>query len=510
MSAHAAQFSGSEDELDYRKALEEQEKFRNRHNRSTSRGMKDPSSPVVSKHRERSQSRHRKARNSPENGVRKISIQSDSKHPSGDLRSMKDERQAKKQAAARELEERRRSLASRPSAPPIPHPDELSPAIGRNPMTFEFVPPKEVPTRSQTAEPGATRSMYASRNGTPVMGLPATPKAMRLKFETEGKSAPSVPPLPANLMSPSPPRSSHSSPRKVSHDELSPEEAGNQGGDLLTLLPSTVYSPPTRNPIPRSMSAPIPEEPLPADMPTHPAFQSSVLSRGQASRKVNPGESAPGTLLYESTHTRNHSMRGIDEMIDSNQQSSGRRPSYDDQIPPPPPPPPVLKELQHLAVPPPPPPAPLPSTQMDKPLIYGNGNGSGVIEIVMDEDEKQQQVPAAAPMSEQVVPILSPPAPPASRDGHRRGRSITDNSIAGRISRATERIRSVSRSRNNASAASRTMSPDYAPYESLPPPVNYMGPPTHREHPIERHPREVKAGHTQQEFRTGLLESEMI
>ncbi|KAJ2905153.1 uncharacterized protein MKZ38_006231 [Zalerion maritima] len=504
-------FQGSEDEEDYRRALEDQERFRTRHNRSTSRGLKEPTSPILARRRERSQSRNRStaALEAAEEGSRKISVSSETRKPHND-------RQVKKELAARELEERRQSLARRPSAPPIPHPETLSPAVYRSPMSFDnYQPPTELPTRSQTVQPVATRGMQATRDHRPPMGLPATPKAMRLKFETEMRSAPNVPPLPRSISNQGQhsPTTKQEPPSKDSRSggsggSVGSGGSGGSGGEaggapnLMTLLPSTVYTPPTRNPIQRCMSAPIPDEP---------PRGGSSLSRRKSTRKQSQGE---------------NNMKSINER----RTDHGRRPSYDDQLPPPPPPPPappVLRELQHLAVPPPPPPAPIPGVAGDKPQVYGTSKG--VIEIVMDEDDQGQQnrqsrysqqpqkphqivIPAAAPLNEQVVPIISPPAPPSARgEGHRRGRSGTDNSLVGRISRATERMRSSSRTRNNASAASRTLSPDFpAPYESVPPPMQYTGPPIQREHPIERHPRDVKAGHTQEEFRTGLLESEMI
>jgi hypothetical protein len=162
----------------------------------------------------------------------------------------------------------------------------------------------------------------------------------------------------------------------------------------------------------------------------------------------------------------------------------------------------MLKELQHLAMPPPPPPAPMYAG--NKPVVYGGS--SGMIEIVMDDDETAPppppSVPVAAPVSDAHVPIIAPPAPPSSRNGHHRGRSSVDNSIAGRISRATERMRSASRSRTNTPGLNRTKSPETtsAPYESIPPPPqlsfqarSQMSPPP-----------------AQGEFRTGLHQSEMI
>ncbi len=539
MSAQASLYKSDEDE-DYRAAVEAQEQFRIKHNRSGS--TKDPSSPAVQRRQDRSESRRRKNK-TPAEQEPPMPAQRTPKERStsraGDLKQIMAERQAKKEAAARELEERRKSLARRPSAPSIPHPDELSPIVTRSPSVFElpqttFSPPKDVPVRSHTAD--HARGSYMRNGNRPVIGLPATPKAMRLKFETDDRSVPRVPPLPTSAKT-SPSSSGQPSPNKPA----GPRSGGNSPTKLpendipLTLLPSTVYSPPQRPNIDRCMSAPIPEEPQgrsSTGLPAHPGFHAGMQAanqpprRGSVSRKMS-ADAAAGM-----------GMRGIDEILRMRQHS--RKSSRDDQIPPPPPPPPpVLMELQHLATPPPPPPAPLPGVRpnSNNSNIVSATPGGGTIEIVMDEEEQgnsnsNSNAPAAAPMSEATVPIIAPPAPPAARNGHNRGRSITESSIAGRLSRATERLRSASRGRNN-SVVRGTKSPDStSPYESLPP-VSYGGQQQQQLQlqlqlqqqqllqqqqqqlqlqNIERHPREVRAAYQQQqqEYGTGLLEGEMI
>ncbi|KAH7040165.1 uncharacterized protein B0I36DRAFT_234458 [Microdochium trichocladiopsis] len=478
---------GSDDEEDYRAALEAQEAFRNRHNRSAS--IRDPQSPAVGRHGDRSESQRRiKTPALPDASMpqRQRSVSR-----TGDLKAIMNERQLKKEAAARELEERRKSLARRPSAPPIPLPDHLSPILDRAPSAFELPQTtyRDPIVRSHTADP--TRSSYARSGNRPTIGLPATPKAMRLKFDNAPGDVPKVPSIPASART-SPGSSGQRSPERVS---ASPDKSVAP----LTLLPSTVYSPPPRPFIERCMSAPIPEEPM----------NSRRQRGGSMSRKMSTDANAQG-------------LRAIDELVIGSKHA--RRASRDDQIPPPPPPPPappVLHELQHLAIPPPPPPAPL---QGLKPTVYGGTTSAGTIEIVMDEDEKPQ-IPTAAPISDATVPIIAPPAPPSSRNGHRRGRSITEtgSSLAGRFSRATERMRSASRGRNE-SILSRQKSPDAttSPYESIPaaPPISFNAQAVaaaqqyqlqlQQQH-VERHPREVRANyHKQQGSGTGLLESEMI
>jgi hypothetical protein len=478
-------YQGSEDEEDYQRALQDQEMFRNKHNKSASRGL---NSPMVTR-RDRSASRPRdvyEARDVPP-PVMSHNRATSTEH-AGDLRRMKEERQRKKELASKELEERRRSLAHRARAPSIPAPSSYSPGFPRVGVesAAPAANPDYVPPRCATEPP---KSMYASKGGFHV-GLPATPKAMRLMMDGDNNSGggqsshrqpepqPEVPPIPASFaQDPSPKASPNPSPDKEKDEPL------------LTLLPSTVYQlpstvyqPPTRPMIPRSMSAPIPDEP------------------GARHRK---GSKA--------------GLRGIDEVSEG-----GRRRSQEEPLPPPPPPPPpapfMLKELQHLAKPPPPPPAPLPHAR------HAQGStalSSGMIEIVMDEDENNNEPPVAAPM-DGMVPVLAPPAPP-SKSGHSRGRSSVGDSgsISGRLSKATERLRSASRGRKDSSRGhGKSPNMSEAPYESVPtrhfktasmasaPPSSMQIPPPVMYDPdVIRSPIEGPKG---SHLSTGLHMSEMI
>ncbi|KAI8964748.1 hypothetical protein F5Y11DRAFT_69542 [Daldinia sp. FL1419] len=532
-------FYGSDDEGDYQAAVAAKEQFRNRHNRSGNHSQKDPSSPAVSRARDRSESRRRRNKTPGEQDPMPVSQpaplvlkqqvppppppapQKPIEARAGDLKLISAERQLKKEAAARELEERRKSLARRPSAPPIPHPDELSPIVARTPSIFElpqttFVPPKDMPARSQTADPH--RSSH-SRSGTvPMIGLPATPKAMRLQFASSKHGG--APPVPTAYARTSPPSSGQPSPNRPGNNSPTksppaPAESPSKLSDgpsdkeapSLTLLPSTVYSPPSRPNIARCMSAPIPEE--------HPPQFAHSAHHGMQASNQPPRRGSTSTRKMSGDV--NGGLPGIEEMVGSGRHS--RKASRDDQIPPPPPPPPappVLKELQHLATPPPPPPAPIPGL---RPTIYTGAqpSGPGTIEIVMDDEEDNAQVvqvPEPAPQTS------SPQMSPSSRNGHSRGRSFGDNSIAGRISRAAERMRSASRGRTGSILGNRTKSPDTTsiPYESVPPPVsmhnNGFSSPVHQQQSqlqsIERHPREVRAAYQEREFGSGLHASEMI
>lgn len=532
MSAGGAQhFEGSEDEEDFRRAMEEQTRFRNKAARSrdgTRGGSKSREpSPAQGVGREVSESRRREHNSSVEPlRVRTPAVRFTAAVHAGDLRTIKDERQLKKEAAARELEERRKSLAKRPLAPPIPHPDQLSPALSaRSGMSIQraptapppasadfelpsttFVQHKEMPPRSRTAEP-EKRSMYAQQPTRPVIGLPATPKALRLVMETQKVVSPDepVPPIPTTFAQAESPQSPHrNSPQKENPSPRNSGGGGGGGGGLLTLLPSTVYQPPTRPGIQRCVSAP-PEEPVPPQaLQGNGAQGMGRLARGMSLRKLSTPDS------------HSNYRRATD---DNNVGRSTRRPSQDDQIPPPPPPPPVLKELAHLAIPPPPPPAPLPFAQHagKPPVVYGGRSGS--VEIVMDsEDHHQQDGINVVPLAETTVPVLAAPAPPPSR-GHHRGRSSVDNSIAGRISRATERLRSSSRSRNNSSVVSRTKSPidtgTPAPYESIGAPTPPQQQPQQQPHgpPVSYHNRELRSpidGRPLRDLPTGMNPGDLI
>lgn len=111
LSASALHYQGSEDEEDYKRAIQEREGFRAKHGRSGSRGI---NSPALPKQEQRSDSCRREAAEAREDPPPPLSHRrAASTEHAGDLRRMKDERQLKKEQAARELEERRKPLAKR-------------------------------------------------------------------------------------------------------------------------------------------------------------------------------------------------------------------------------------------------------------------------------------------------------------------------------------------------------------------------------------------------------------
>ena len=115
--------------------------------------------------RERSESRRREAAEALDTLPPMVAHgRAASTEHAGDLRQMKDERQRKKEQAARELEERRKSLAKRPQAPQIPHPSEINNSTVR--VGVEMAESKDyedLPPRCATEPP---KSMYA-RSGPP-------------------------------------------------------------------------------------------------------------------------------------------------------------------------------------------------------------------------------------------------------------------------------------------------------------------------------------------------------
>ncbi|CAD6446927.1 a09af699-e234-43be-851e-e85e9dec5d91 [Sclerotinia trifoliorum] len=381
----------------------------------------------------------------------------------------KDERALKREQAARELEERRKSLAQRPLAPPIIHPGELS---GLSPLAYRpttnFPEPRSAPSYSPPkASPQAPRSQQTTPNNNSPgsgfgsapessvqIGLPATPRAMRHpKYDPEGNGAESIPQVPQI-----PGRYDTGPQAQTATLSAAAFNASSDGlHDTFGPLPKTVYQasqPPRRMP-PRSASAPIPEESfykpnvIPAGLPIHPAFQAAIPSsssrrtpdtRERMSPTQSPRRQASGDLQGE-TGSRSGSpvyasgpvnvLTGIDETIEAIQAMPMHHPN-NDLIPPPPPPPPappLLPQLQHLALPPPPPPAPLyrPNANTNSMVsgvssgsgISGVSSGSGVIEIVMDDEpipmipkSKTPTILSSSTMNSSSI-MEPPPIPPA-------------------------------------------------------------------------------------------------
>ncbi|KAI1007139.1 hypothetical protein K3495_g1085 [Podosphaera aphanis] len=363
---------------------------------------------------------------------------------------------SKKEQAARELQERRQSLVKNPSVPPIIHPEEivrLSPANYRPSKLKYFDEPQ---LRSQTTPPSIFQ-VSSSSHGEEIsdekhgkkrnqkckgfqVGLPATPKAMKLlKNEFDHK---------ISLVS-----------RNIERFNSNEISMGNslvtpnmRVHESLAHLPRTTYIP-TRRTISRSASAPIPEEPplsplaLPSDLPTHPAFKAALppssgrrgfdstnICTPPSTRKVNPGGSQPGTLGYQ---TRNkQAVKSDDSLVTKSDTDEKNETPLES-------PPPILKELQHLAMPPPPPPPPFhrlenPNTSS---IVSGISSGSGIIEIIMDDEGDQSFETTAISPSRQRSPDQS------------NGYSENSHMASSRFMDSTRHLRSASYDKTSTSVS---------------------------------------------------------
>lgn len=371
------------------------------------------------------------------------------------IRRQKSERTQKKEIAARELEARRESLLRNPEAPPILHPDEVNGSrpnppyraqtdLSNSPTSWNSVAPSQqrFPVTPTAMENGGFIDRASSVG---PYGLPATPRAMRHpRYDHKANDIPAVPEIP----------------------------------ETIQPLPETYYTGHPMKELPRSMSAPIPEQkyhPMPESLPRHPAFHrglhpakrnnfSPLGDIGQHRRR--PSSDAQAMMHAPVT-------AGIDETLHAHEaRNSNPAPALQE--------PPLLPELQHLlAVPPPPPPIPPPPPfthriDAESSSLSSNSN-VGVIEMILDnESENEDKVIEVPPM----VPPPPPPVPNArspignagspppefgrAGSSHRRGRS--DNLKSG-IKGITDRLRSSSRGRN-------TKSPEQtatrSPYESVP------------------------------------------
>ncbi|KAL2890744.1 WD domain-containingprotein [Ceratocystis lukuohia] len=415
--------AGSEDEEDYQLALDDRERFHRARSASRTRSYKDvdlSGQPVIEKSR---------AKNSESQGQRRP-LQLEFHGHAGDLRIIKEERQRKREMAARELEQRRKELVDSTKTSVIPHPKDLS--VGDfilRPRTANGVVNthgRDIP-RVSTADPYILHKLSHDSNA----GLSVPPKTMMAAQDLSqvGDSPSAITQASTQIL-----QSLNKKPKDLlklapSHGiEIAPGPAtsslpiSSHAQDGLTLLPSTVYQPPSKG-IPRSQSAPIPDEP-------------SFLHRRDNYRQHE----------RESTARKNLHI--------SRQDNSKSNP------------PAVLKELQHLVpsrpatkdsagpfeamLPPPPPPTGhIPTT--------ASALATGMIEIVKDNTILRMQhkasqslgrnTPVTVSQSDFMVPVLSAPTPPMK--GQMRGRSATDSNITGRLNKSTERLRSASRTRKD-------------------------------------------------------------
>ena len=402
----------------------------------------------------------------------------------------------RKELAARELEERRLSLARRPSAPSIPHPGELSagrpPNSGRSFTEAASQSPVSglVPvggiSRSQSVDPETLNRSRNSSKANPIysaeslmrsspkantgtstssvpIGLPATPRAMRHPryMSADPKEEDNIPAVPEI-------------PNSMSNLSLANQAEADQDNDeIVPLLPSTVYgqkSPPMPT---RSASVPLEHVHNGGNWSTAQHTNDARRTSGSRSgvRKVSPND--PSNKKYTQSQRFTAS---IDETLHDNQvvvvdeRSSVLHPA-----------PPLLAELQHLAGPPPPPPPPAPGIADQEHRGASDVGNLGVINIVMDERGTTISPPAAdnssnlsvntAAMNARATTASPPLSASTQHSLHRRGRSnVSEHSLGSRIRNAAERMRSSSKSRAISPPIEQSRP---APYESILPALTY-------------------------------------
>ncbi|KAF2772695.1 hypothetical protein EJ03DRAFT_348234 [Teratosphaeria nubilosa] len=391
--------------------------------------------------------------------------------------------QNRKELAAKELEERRLSLARRPSAPTIPLPGEVSLSVGfpRPRMSLRshtelgdspasFKPPM---SRSQTVDP-EVMNKYNKVKGPllPPMGLPATPRAMRhpryMSADPNERDAPPLPVNPGNLSELSS-LGSGSSLSQITGSNLSQATGSNIGSnatsnvsapteeadDLGPLLPSTVFG---QKAPPRSASAP------PENMggKVHPLYKAGLQpSSRKHVRKISPPE-AHDLVSVPAVPISIDEALSTDQIIIIPEEDQSAAPA-------------LLPQLQHLAGPPPPPPPP---TMFQQP-----GQSSDVINITI-ENNTIVEVPDTLPATTfpTILPATTFPHPmeratTASPSMHRRG-SVSE-AFGSKFRGVADRMRSQSRGGVASTNPLRTKSPpmpDHTvttarPYETVLPPM---------------------------------------
>jgi len=399
----------------------------------------------------------------------------------------------RKQLAARELEERRLSLARRPSAPLIPTPGALTPGRPRlSPRSHtdlsnsphSFMPPL---SRSATVDPEAM-SRYGKTTGTSTtsapIGLPATPRAMRhprYMSADPDRDAPPVPDMPETLSSLSGSNLSQltgsalsqmasSSLSQAAPSSLSqvssvlPEEQKDEveADSIGPLLPSTVFGMSGPQGPARSASAP-PEKLM--GRPVHPAYHANLpastkrLSGGRGHvRKISP----PSL-----TNTDQPEISSIDQALHRNT-------DHDIIIVPeeePQGPPIMLPQLQHLAGPPPPPPPP---TMFQQP----QQDNASVIDVAVDSDKPYggdapdlSETPTSFPQSFPAPMSRAQTVSPSMQRHHRRGSASTSDTFGSRMRGVADKMRSSSRNRGMNQLPTLEPYTFKSPYETVLPPV---------------------------------------
>ncbi|KAF2401540.1 hypothetical protein EJ06DRAFT_521305 [Trichodelitschia bisporula] len=337
----------------------------------------------------------------------------------------------KKALAAKELEERRLSLARRPSAPAIIHPDELSvprSAIDRLPTSpggFAASPMGGMPSEAEQirGNPNDLRKLATAQSGAipkaAPMGLPATPRAMRHPTYTFDVTAatpdvPSVPPIPETSI------------RHSTEHFQSPVVQGETDDNFM--LPAVTF-------VPRSASAP-PEKTVPRKATDGKAHgHGRKLSSSVTVILPQAGASVLPMSIDEALHGSGANVIHV------------ASPGGNAQ-----PLPAVVPELQHLNMPPPPPPPPPPPSNL-----------SAHLSVIDPENAPPTDT------SRTVSPTAEMPSLSSSPSQNRRGRNSMSENVGLKLRSVRDRIRDRSASRNRTMNISPPI-PSYtpsAPYESL-------------------------------------------
>lgn len=369
---------------------------------------------------------------------------------------------SRKELAARELEERRLSLARRPSVPIIPHPADLSsrPSILSRSITDvtdsstnrpwpSSVPHNPLGARSHTVDPETMMRLGSEKTGnmTANQGLPANFNATlhpKQKITTQQQGAL----LPRNVPSQSGSAAAY---------QLRIVERSND----TALLPSTVFS--LRTPPTRSASAP-PESLVTTGSPAAGYVRRESREHTSSNHKSQQRPSEPKFQLPVGVKvvTEGEADEDDDNVIVVD--VSKTEPHA------------ILAELQHLDIPPPP-----PAVQFQAQDVYSSpsrarhsaalsSSSVGVINIAMERIPSPQSrmgTPAAAA----ITAVAARPTPSSSPSLRRRssvtaGVTDTASSIGNKWRNVAERIRSNSKSRaKSPPVMDATFTP--SPYETV-------------------------------------------
>jgi hypothetical protein len=376
----------------------------------------------------------------------------------------------RKQLAAKELEERRMSLARRPSAPAIPSPGALSfgrPKLSPRSQTelsdspYSYMPPMS--RRSATVDPEAMMrygQMGSTSTTSAPIGLPATPRAMRhprYMNSESGRDAPPVPGIPDSLSSLSGSNLSQltgsalsqmasSGPSQLSqavYSNLSqvssmvsePVKEEPETDSVGPLLPSTVFGMTGPQGPARSASAPLEKA---MGRHVHPAYHARLptsTKRMSGSRSHVRKISPPALSLNDYSN-----ISSIDHAIYSNMdQDIIIVPEGESETSPI-----MLPQLQHLAGPPPPPPPPTMFQQLQNGYSDVVHVPSNSARPMGDETPDLSETPTSFPQPLTRASTVSP----VMKHNHRRGSASTSDTFGSRMRGVADKMRSSSRTRN--------------------------------------------------------------